>query len=87
LKAELPQRTSSKKRPRTLHNQQNDADRQDARADGEKGQNCLGTQLTGVTLLSTGFWGSLTLKEINLISHQETILKFSKSRPSRCFLI
>lgn len=63
LKAELPQRTSSKKRPRTLHHQQNDTDRQDVRADGKKGHSCLGgTQLTGVTLLSTGFWGSLTLK-------------------------
>ena len=75
LKAELSQRTSSKKRPRTLHHQQNDTDRQDVRADGENGQSCLGgTQLTEVTLLFTGFWGSLTLKEINLLSHQETII-------------
>lgn len=91
LKAELPQRTSSKRRPRTLHHQQNDTDRQDVRADGEKGHSCLGgTQLTGVTLLSTWFWGSLTLKEVNLLSCQETItviLKYSKSRPSRSFLI
>lgn len=71
LKAELPQRTSSKKWHKTPHHQQNDTDRQDVRADSEKNQSCLGrTQLTGVTTLSTRFWGSLTLKEINL-SHQE----------------